>query len=109
MKGKDDVRKYYRATHKAIGQLDTTVNNDWGVAQYAIVEYDIDGEQLGAFSWIPLLAAVPARTTQLAHFDIVDVCEIRDGKIAHVWRYDNPTQVLGGSQAPLRGDAGAHP
>lgn len=109
MKGKEDARKYYKATHKAIGQLDTTVNDAWGVAEYAIVEYDIDGEQLGAFTWIPLLAPLPARTTQLAHFDIVDVCEIRDGKIVRIWRYDDPAQIIGNASSAMRGDAGAHP
>jgi ketosteroid isomerase-like protein len=106
MRGKEDARRYFKAVHKAIGQLDTTVKNAWGVGDFAIVEYDIDGEQLGAFSWIPLLASLPPRTTQVAHFDLVDVCEIRDGKIAHVWRYDNPVSVLRGSAASSTTDAG---
>jgi hypothetical protein len=25
---------------------------------------------------------------------VVDVAEVHDGKIARVWRYDNPTQIL---------------
>jgi hypothetical protein len=106
MRGAEDARKYFRATHRAIGQLDTIVNNAWGVAQYAVVEYDLDGEQLGAFSWIPLLAAAPARSGVVAHFDIVDVCEIRGGKIARVWRYDNPAQMLASPPVPPPLDAG---
>jgi hypothetical protein len=94
LKGKDTAKKYFTATHNAIGQLDTTVNNAWGVAEFAIVEYDLDGEQLGPFSWIPLLASMPTQTMQLAHFDLVDICEIEEGKIARVWRYDSPSQVL---------------
>jgi hypothetical protein len=94
LRAPDDVRKYFRATHKAIGQLDTIVNNSWGVAEFAVVEYDLDGEQLGPFSWIPLLANAPSRNTQVAHFDLVDVCEIRGGKIARIWRYDTPGQML---------------
>lgn len=106
MIGKDDARKYFKATHKAIGQLDTTVNNAWGVAAYAVVEYDLDGEQLGPFSWIPLLAPLPANTTQLAHFDLVDVCEIQGGKITRVWRYDSPAEVLGRSTSSSPATAG---
>jgi hypothetical protein len=109
MKGKDDIKKYYKATRKAIGQLDATINNAWGIAEFAIVEYGLDGEQLGTFSWIPLLARLPTRTTQLAHFDLVDVCEIRDGKIARIWRYDNPAEVLAGAALLPRADAGISP
>jgi hypothetical protein len=69
-------------------------------------EYDIDGEQLGAFGWVPLLAGLPARNTRLAHFDIVDIVEVVGGKIGRVWRYDNPVEVLGGSAATVAGDAG---
>jgi hypothetical protein len=91
-RGKDEQKKYYRAAHKAIGQLDTMVSASWGIGQYVIVEYEIDGYQLAPFSWIPALASVPA-SMQLAHFDLVDICEVRDGKIQRVWRYDNPGQV----------------
>jgi hypothetical protein len=106
--GRDDARKYYKAVHKAIGQLDTTVNDAWGTPGFAVVEYDIDGEQLGSYSWVPLLASMPPRTTQLAHFDLVDVCEIRDGKISHVSRFGNPSQVLG-RPAPPAADGGVRP
>jgi hypothetical protein len=73
--------------HKAIGQLDTTAFGAWGVAQFAIVEYSIDGEQLGPIMWIP------AQRDRAIRFELVDICEIRDGKIARVWRYDNPIQI----------------
>jgi len=84
---KDDIRSYYRSMHKMIGQLDTTVISEWGVAQYAIVEYHVDGEQLGSIGWIP------AQRDRAIRFEIVDICEIRDGKIARVWRYDNPIEI----------------
>jgi hypothetical protein len=93
-KGKEEVRKYFKATHRAIGQLDTTVNAAWSVGNFAIVEYDLDGEQLAPISWIPLLASLPTGNTRLAHFDLVDVCEIQNGKIARIWRYDNPVEIL---------------
>ena len=74
--------------HKAIGQLDTTLDNAWGVTQYAVVEYFISGEQVGALGWVP-----PQRD-RVIRLQVVDVMEIRDGKVAHVWRYDNPSQIL---------------
>lgn len=92
LKGRDDLKAYFRQLHKAISQLDTTVDNAWGVTQYAILEYFISGEQVGALGWIP-----PQRD-RVIRLEVVDVMEIRDGKVAHVWRYDNPAQIL--TQSP---------
>lgn len=89
-RGKEAARTYYKAMHKAVGQLDTTVDNGWGVARFAVVEYSIAGEQLGPMGWIP------AQRDKVFSLEIVDICEISGGKIARVWRYDNPTQILGG-------------
>lgn len=89
--GKQDAKTYYKAMHKAIGQLDTTVDNAWGVAQFAVVEYSIAGEQLGPIMWIP------AQRDKVIRFELVDICEITGGKIARIWRYDNPMQIVGGS------------
>jgi ketosteroid isomerase-like protein len=52
-RGRAEARTYFRTMHRAIAQLDTTVNNAWGVAEFAIVEYSIAGEQLGPIGWIP--------------------------------------------------------
>ncbi len=84
-RSKEAVRAYYKAMHKAIGQLDTTVDNSWGVGQFAIVEYSVDGEQLGQIGW------VPAQRDKVVRMELVDICEMMGGKIARVWRYDNPT------------------
>ncbi len=86
-RGKSDAKVHYEGLHKAIGQLDTTIMGEWGVGKFAIVEYYIAGEQLGPFMWLP------ARRDQVIRFEVVDICEIRDGKIARVWRYDNPIQM----------------
>ena len=91
MRGKDDLRAYYKAMHKAIGQLDTTVINAWGIAQFAVVEHDIAGEQLGPIGW------VPAQRDKVVRLHVVDVAELRDGKIARVWRYDNLSEIVGSS------------
>jgi hypothetical protein len=90
-RGKEAARAYYKAMHKAIGQLDTTVENGFGVAQFALVEYSIAGEQIGPIGWIP------AQRDKVIRLELVDICEITGGKIARVWRYDNPTQIWSGS------------
>jgi len=88
MHGRDEQKAYFRAIHHAIGQLDTTLDNSLGVTQFAVVEYFIAGEQLGALGW------VPAQRDKVIRLQVVDVMELRDGKIGHVWRYDNPAQIL---------------
>lgn len=89
MRGRDDERAYFKAIHRAIGQLDTTLDNAFGVTQYAVIEYFVAGEQLGALGW------VPAQHDKVVRLQVVDVEELHDGKIAHVWRYDNPGQIVG--------------
>ena len=84
-RGKEAFRVYYKAMHKAIGQLDTTVNNAWGVGAFAIVEYSITGEQIGPIGWLP------AQRDRVVNLELVDICEMTGDKIARVWRYDNPT------------------
>ena len=80
------LKGYFKQVHKAIGHLDTTLDNAFGVTQYAVAEYFIAGEQHGALGWIP------AQRDKVIRLEVVDVMEIRDGKVAHVWRYDNPSQ-----------------
>jgi ketosteroid isomerase-like protein len=91
MRGKEGMRYYFKAMHKAIGQLDTTLDNAWGIAQFALVEYDIAGEQIGPLAWIPA-----NRDGKVVRLHVVDVVELRDGKIARVWRCDNPGEIAAG-------------
>jgi hypothetical protein len=88
LRGKEDLKAYFKATRKAIGQLDTTVDNAWPVAQFVVVEYTIAGDQLGPIAWIPV------ERERIMRMRVVDIVEIHDGKIAHVWRYDNPAEIL---------------
>jgi ketosteroid isomerase-like protein len=88
MHGKDEARAYFKAMHKAIGQLDTTIDNAWGIAAFVIVEYSISGVELGAIGWI----TGPREGVVRLH--AVDVVEMQAGKIARVWRYDNPMEVI---------------
>lgn len=85
--GKADAAAYFKAMHKALGQLDTTVTDSWGVGAFAVLEYTIAGEQLGPFGWIP------AQRDKTVLFHIVDVIELADGKISRIWRYDNPGEI----------------
>jgi ketosteroid isomerase-like protein len=85
--GRAAVKAYYEAMHRAIIALDTTVMKAWGVGQFAIVEYVIGGVQSGPIMWIP------AQGRKQVRFEVVDLCEIRDGKIVRIWRYDNPLEI----------------
>ena len=87
--GKDEARAYFKAMHHAIGQLDTTVENAWGIGPYVVVEYSIAGEQQTPIEGIPVQA------DRVVRLRSVEIAEMRGGKIARVWRYDNPSQILG--------------
>jgi hypothetical protein len=88
VRGKDEAKTYYRAMHKAIAQLDTTVVNGWGVSTFAVVEYTIAGEQIAPIGWIPM------QKDAVFRLHLVEIAELRDGRIARVWRYDNPSEIL---------------
>jgi ketosteroid isomerase-like protein len=87
LRGRDDLKAYFRAMHKAIAELDTTVDEAFGVGRFAVIEYTINGEQVGALSW------VPAKSNRVVRLHVVDVVETRDGKIAHVWRFSSLAEV----------------
>jgi ketosteroid isomerase-like protein len=88
LRGKTDLRAYYRAMRKSIGNLDTQIDNVWGIGSFVVVEYHIVGEQRGPIGWIP------AQKDNLLKLFLVDVVELASGKIRRVWRYDNPSQIL---------------
>lgn len=85
--GRADAKAYFRGMRRALGQLDTTVIGAWGVGNFAVVEYSIAGEQLAPILWLP------AQRDKVVRFETVDICEIHDGKIHRIWRYDNPIQA----------------
>jgi ketosteroid isomerase-like protein len=88
VRGKEEAAALFKALHKAIGQLDTTIDNAYGISRFAVVEYFLAGEQLGSLGWLP------AQPDKVLRFEVADVVEVRDGKIARVFRYDNPAEVL---------------
>jgi hypothetical protein len=87
LKGRNDLHAYYRTMHATIDGLDATVDNRWGVGKYAIVEYHVVGRQRAKYQYVPVKDPV-------IKLYFVDVAEMRDAKIARVWRYDNPLQIL---------------
>jgi ketosteroid isomerase-like protein len=89
-RGKDAARGYFKAMRKAIGQLDTAIDNEWGIGAFSILEYSITGEQLGPIGWIP------SQRNKVIRLHVAQVNEIRDGKIARVWRYENPLEIVNG-------------
>jgi ketosteroid isomerase-like protein len=87
-RGKAEAGRYVQTMNKAIAHLDTAIDNVWGIGPYVVVEYHILGEQRGPIGW------VPAQKDNLLKMFVVDVAELKGGKIAHLWRYDNPAQIL---------------
>jgi ketosteroid isomerase-like protein len=84
VRGKEQQRTYFRAMRKALGQLDTTVARQWGTGSLVVVEYTLGGEQLAPIGPISFTGY---RALQIG---VVDVVEIKDGRIARIVRYDNP-------------------
>jgi limonene-1,2-epoxide hydrolase len=86
-RGREEQRTYFKAMHKAIAQLDTTIDNAFSIGNYAVVEYSITGEQLAPIGWVPL------QRDRVVKLHVVDVAEVQNAKIARVWRYDNPSEM----------------
>jgi hypothetical protein len=87
-RGRAAQQGYFKTMHAAIAYLSTSIENAWGIGPYVVVEYHIIGEQRRPIGWIPL------QKDTLIRMPVVDVAEIRGGKIARVWRYDDPMQVV---------------
>ena len=86
-RGKEEQRAYFKAMHKAIAQLDTTIDDSFSAGSFAVVEYSITGEQLTPIGWVPL------QRDRVVKLHVVDVVEVENAKIARVWRYDNPSEM----------------
>ena len=56
--------------------------------QFVVAEYFIVGEQQLPIGWVPV------QSEKLIKLAVIDVVEMRGGKIARVWRYDDPAQIL---------------
>ncbi len=87
-KGKADAKAYLLAMNKSIANLDSSIDDIWGIGGFVVVEYHIVGEQRGP------IGKIPAQKDNLLKMFDVDVVELKDHKISHIWRYDNPAQLL---------------
>jgi len=90
--GKTDVGRYYDGLHKAIASLDAAVSNVWGIGEFVVVEYSIRGLQTSPLYWVPATTAHDRVVT----LHLVDVVDLRDERIRHISRYDDPEEVLAG-------------
>jgi ketosteroid isomerase-like protein len=83
-RGKLAARQYFQTMRGSIRHLDTVIQNVWGAGSFAVVEYAITGLQQAPLPRIPFAAGRPL------HTQFVDIAEIKDGRIAHIWRYADP-------------------
>jgi ketosteroid isomerase-like protein len=83
MRGKAAARAYYEGLDHAMAQLDTSILNVWGIASFVVVEYSMAGMQRGPMDRMPL------RRNHVVGLHVVDIAELRDGRIARIRRYDN--------------------
>jgi len=87
IRGKDEARSYFKNLRRAVRQVDTVVENAWGVGSFAIVEYSITGLQIAPLRRIPFAGGSGLHPL---HTQFVDIAEIHGGKIARIWRYCDP-------------------
>lgn len=87
-KGAAGAHAYWKLMQQTFARLDTQLDYSWAVGGYVVVEYHVIGEQRRAY------AGVPPPKDALVKLYFVDVVEVRGGKIARVWRYDNPVQLV---------------
>lgn len=82
--GKNGARNYFKETRKTIRQLDTVIQNVWGVGSFVVVEYALAGLQTASS-----LRASGGADGALHPLQVhcVDVDELRDGVISRIWRY----------------------
>jgi hypothetical protein len=82
-RGKDGQLAYFKALHRQIAELDTRISDIWGVASFVAVEYAINGEQIEPLGWVTLVR------DRVVRLHVIDIVEVHDGRIEHIWRYDN--------------------
>ncbi len=85
--GKPALRAYFEMMHRTISRLDTQLDSAIGVGPYVVAEYHVVGVQRAKYLYVPVKDPV-------IKVGSVDVIEMKDGKIARVWRYDDPLEVL---------------
>ena len=85
VRGKNAAREYFKTMRNSIHLLDTVVRNAWGVRSFTVTEYVITGLQRAP---LPRVAFAAGRAL---HARFVDIAEFREGKMARIWRYADPS------------------
>jgi ketosteroid isomerase-like protein len=89
MRGAADAKAYYDRIHHSIGNIDTQlIPPPLAAGDFVQVEYRIVGEMRDKIAFIPRL------NTPLITLYVVDVLQMRGDQIAHVWRYEDPLQIV---------------
>jgi steroid delta-isomerase-like uncharacterized protein len=86
IKGKDKAKAGPLELAKAFPDLKMTVNNAWGFGDVAVVEYTMSGTQKGAFMGKPA-------SKKALNVHGVDIFQVKDGKVAHLWTYENGMEM----------------
>jgi steroid delta-isomerase-like uncharacterized protein len=85
--GKKDAKTFFAGITKGLPDAKFSVQNAWGVGDYAIVEYTLNGTHKGA------LMGMPA-TGRKVSVHAVDVMRIKDGKVAKAQTYSNGLELM---------------
>jgi predicted ester cyclase len=91
-KGREDRRKFFRWVATGISSLAQTPLNAWGAGPYVIEEYTFTGVHSGALTSSP-----PSGHALRLHY--VDIDEMQNGKVVHIWTYGNSLELYAESGA----------
>ena len=86
--GKEDARKGLERFTKAFPDARLAITNAWGVRDFAIVEYALQGTHDGPLGPIP-------PTHKKVDWHWVRILEVRGGRVARGWAYANSIELLG--------------
>ncbi len=84
-RGKNAAREYFRTMRRSIRLLDTVIRNAWGVRTFAVTEYVVTGLERAPLPGVAFAEGRPI------HARFVDIAEFKDGRIARISRYADPT------------------
>jgi steroid delta-isomerase-like uncharacterized protein len=86
-KGKADVKKLFKDLVTAFPDMKATVDNAWAIESFVISERSWTGTHRAPFLGVaPTQKAVTTRS--------VDIAELKDGKVIHLWTYANGPELL---------------
>jgi predicted ester cyclase len=87
VRGKEERRKYFKTITHGLSQFSQDPKYAWGVGPFAIEEYVLKGINSGPLG--------PAQATgHSVNLHLVDVNEMKDGKIVRKWSFGNSLELL---------------